>query len=152
VNEKRIDFDFIHPAPVEPLWKNKVDRWYQLDASAYGLAEFYQQYASELGTHPDLIVLASPAASNLTDRQFVSLGAQSPAKFVHTLPNIRISPLCQVMAWNGPVLCLQNGKNTLESALTEAKYLLDDCNQNIWVLSVKDFKVTAFSLKNNQKN
>jgi hypothetical protein len=140
-------FSFPFPAPIEPNWKTKVDRWYQLDAPAYGLAEFYEQHRAQLNSPPDLIVLASPSASNATDYQFASQGAQSPAKFVHTLPNIRVSPLCQVMNWNGPVLCVQNGEKTLESAINEAKYLLSDQLKRIWVLSVKDLQVTAFVLE-----
>jgi hypothetical protein len=145
------NFPFQFPAPIEPNWKSKVDRWYQLDAPAYGLAEFYEQHRERLGPAPDLILLASPAASNATDYQFASQGAQSPAKFVHTLPNIRVSPLCQVMGWTGPVLCVQNGLKTLESALNEAKYLLSDQLKRIWVLSVKDLQVTAFVLETTEK-
>lgn len=125
------EFEFNHPAKEEPSWKTQVDRWYQLDAYAYGLAEAYSRIRP---ITPAMIVLASPGASNETDFQFASNGATSPAKFVHTLPNIRCSPLCQVMGWNGPVLCLQKDPYTVINALREAYYLFKE--KPIWVVSV----------------
>jgi hypothetical protein len=141
------DFSFTYPATTEPAWKDQVDRWYQLDAPAYGLAEFYQQNKDKLGPPPGLIILASPSASNSTDFQFVNSGARSPAKFVHTLPNIRISPLAQVMNWHGPLLCFQKGEQTLSSAREEATYLLSDLCPIIWLLSVNEHQITAIVMK-----
>src|SRR4051812_32368269 len=87
-------FDFEYPTQVEPSWSKAVSRWYQLDAFAYGLVEGYDRFKKHL-CKPSLIILASPEASNETDRAFVETGALSPSKFAHTLPNIRCSPLCQ---------------------------------------------------------
>ena len=131
------ELEFAFPARAEPAWSPKVDRWYQLDAYAYGLAEAYEQWKGSLGGEkPSMIVLASPGASNETDRQFAQSGGTSPAKFVHTLPNVRSSSLCQVMGWAGPVLCLQRDPETLNHALTEAEALVGDEFPVVWVLSV----------------
>jgi len=127
-------FDFAFPASSAPQWNTRVERWYQLDAYAYGLTEFYQTHASQLGAHPALIILDSPGASNETDFQFTA--RCSPAKFIHTLPNIRVSPLCQVMNWTGPVLCLQKGSHTEQAALEECHRLLQQKRSPIWLLSV----------------
>ena len=129
-------FQFSFPAQVEPSWSKVVDRWYQLDAYAYGLAEFYAQKEKELGPHPGMILLASPGASNETDYDFASTGATSPGKFVHTLPNIRVSPLCQVMNRTGPVLCIQNDPSTIETALIEGQFLVPEFKR-VWVMSVE---------------
>jgi hypothetical protein len=129
-------FDFAFPATVEPSWSKQVDRWYQLDASAFGLAQFYSLHQDTLGKKPNLILLASPGASNDTDFDFASTGATSPAKFVHTLPNIRVSPLLQVMNHAVPVICIQNDPNSFETALIEAKFLLPEF-KCIWIFSVR---------------
>ena len=121
--------------------EGKVERWYQLDAFAYGLVQAYTAWKPKLEKPPAMIWLASPEASNETDLQFARGGAQSPAKFVHTLPNVRCSPLCQVMEWAGPVLCIQKDPYTQSHALMEAAAFLEHGSENefgspIWVLSV----------------
>jgi hypothetical protein len=140
---QHLRFRFEHPAREEPSWKSIVERWYQLDAFAYGLAQAYVAWKPKLSpTHPALLLLASPGASNATDMEFARSGAQSPAKFVHTLPNVRCSSLCQVMEWAGPVLCVQKDPATQIHALREAAALLDVGREGpIWVLSV--FGVSA---------
>ena len=145
--ERSIDFQFQFPACAEPAWKHQVEHWNQLDSPSFGLAEFYHQKSAELGAFPDFIILASPSASNSIDRQFASMGGLSPSKFVHTLPNIRISTLCQLMGWNGPVLCIQNGPESESAARQEAHYFLGNPYARIWILSVKDVKVSAFVLE-----
>src|SRR5258708_38429533 len=99
---KWLSLDYEFPAKAEPQWKDLVQRWYQLDAYAYGLSEGAKTWQKSL-LNPNLLILASPMASNETDKTFVEKGATSPAHFAHTLPNIRCSPLCQVMRWSGPV-------------------------------------------------
>ena len=141
-----LSFRFTHPAEKEPAWKGTVERWYQLDAFAYGLAEAYTVWKrenAELLSAPGMILLASPQASNQTDFQFAQSGAASPAKFVHTLPNVRCSSLCQVMEWSGPVLCLQKDPFTQVHALREAAAFVESgaITGAIWVVSV-------FALKN----
>lgn len=128
-------FEHGFPARQEPEWKGRVDRWYQMDHAAYGLCEAYWAWKDRIGSAPSLILLASPGASNRTDRAFAETGATSPSRFVHTLPNIRSSPLCQVMGWNGPVLCLQKDPTTVQAALAEAAELVEAGWPSVWVLS-----------------
>jgi len=110
---------FTFPSTEAPPWSAVVDRWYQLDPFAYGLADGAHRWRSQV-TPPEMVFLASERASNETDSRFVQGGASSPAKFVHTLPNIRVSSLCLVMEWRGPVLCLQKDPQTVAFALSEA--------------------------------
>jgi 3-oxoacyl-(acyl-carrier-protein) synthase len=146
--ETHLEWNFSFPVKTEPEWKEKVDRWYQLDAFSYGLAEFYSLHSEKLGPSPSMILLASPGASNDTDLQFVKTGASSPGKFVHTLPNIRGSALCQVMNWSGPLLCLEHDPRTHESAVQEAKHLLSPTRPVIWVLGVEGNSFTGkFSVR-----
>lgn len=139
-------FTFEFPAKLEPEWKSKVERWYQLDAAAYGLAEAYWQWRMTLKNRPDFLIMASPSASNVTDLSFAQTGASSPQKFVHTLPNIRAASLCQVMEWAGPLLCLQNGEQTIFSALREAADLVSSELKVVWVMSVVDSEIHWFEL------
>lgn len=137
IGVQHLSYRFEHPAREAPSWKTVVERWYQLDAFAYGLAQAYVAWKPRFSGKPSLILLASPQASNLTDFEFARTGAQSPAKFVHTLSNIRCSSLCQVMEWAGPVLCLQKDPSTELHALREAAALLEFGHEGaIWVLSV----------------
>jgi len=99
---KHFSFEFTFPQTEPPRWKDIVPRWYQLDEYAYGLAEGAFRWREATEKTPDLIILASPLGSNETDRSFVDTGSESPAKFAHTLPNIRCSPFCQVMECLGP--------------------------------------------------
>ncbi|MBI3556414.1 MAG: hypothetical protein HY074_09145 [Deltaproteobacteria bacterium] len=130
----RMSFSF--PAQNEPVWAAKVDRWYQLDACAYGLSQAWWQLKESLGPRPAFLILASPGASNETDLAFARSGAISPSKFVHTLPNVRASALCQVMDWAGPMLCLQNGSRTLLGGIREGAGLLSPQWPRIWVMSM----------------
>jgi hypothetical protein len=131
---RKLDFSF--PSQEEPKWASQIDRWYQLDAYAHGLAEAYFTLSSSAQTPPSMIILASSGASNHTDFQFARTGAMSPSKFVHTLPNVRGSSLCQIMGWKGPMLSIQNDPQTQITALREAVDLLDQSRQRIWVWSV----------------
>ena len=119
-----------------PDWHQRVDRWYQLDEAAYGLVDAYFHCLSGLSSRPDLMVLASPAASNYTDFDFVKSGAMSPSLFVHTLPNIRSAPLLQAMEWKGPLLCIQAGRRTFLSGFVEGIEMAARHEQNVWILGV----------------
>lgn len=123
---------FSFPASQEPAWANRVERWYQLDAPAFGLTETYWHHREALRDPPAWIFLCSPRASNDTDAHFAQTTTPSPAKFVHTLPNIRSAPLLQVMNWSGPVLCIQKDPNTILTGLNEAL----EMNERVWVASV----------------
>ncbi len=133
---KKREFHYVYSFPVqnEPEWSSSVERWYQLDAAAYGLAQIYWQYRSELSEQPDFLILASPGASNQTDYQFAHTGAMSPAKFVHTLPSVRGTSLLQIMNWKGPLLCLQRDPETWLMGLEEAESLLSIERRRIWVV------------------
>jgi hypothetical protein len=136
VGVQYLDFRYQHPAKEEPEWKGKVERWYQLDPFAYGLAQAYWTWRPRLSRPPGWIWLASPGASNETDLSFARSGAQSPAKFVHTLPSVRCSSLCQVMDWAGSVFCVQKDPYTQSHALREAVALFEQgFREPIWVLS-----------------
>jgi hypothetical protein len=136
MNHRQFEFNF--PAEKEPEWAAKVDRWYQLDAFAFGLTQacFAWQKSGELGELPSLLLLACPEASNETDWNFARTGAASPAKFVHTLPSLRASSFCQVMNWSGPMLCFQKDPETIATALSEGAQLLSQQWPVIWVVSV----------------
>jgi hypothetical protein len=127
---------FEYPAKAEPKWASTVERWYQLDAAAFGLVEVFSQLKSELERPPTFLILASPGSSSETDFQFVQSGAASPSKFVHTLPSVRAAPLLQVMKWQGPVLCVQNDPVTWLSGIADGLSYLTDSNALVWVLTV----------------
>ncbi|MFZ4439268.1 MAG: hypothetical protein ACOYOS_12630 [Syntrophales bacterium] len=130
---ERFPFDF--PAVTKPVWSGKVDRWYQLDAMAYGLAQACFQWRQMEAERPSFLLLASRGASNDADRAFAESGAASPAKFVHTLPSVRSSTVCQVMDWHGPMLCLQEDPSTLCTALIEAVKMVSEDVPVVWILS-----------------
>lgn len=127
-------YRYTYPAREEPGWKGLVDRWYQLDAQGYGLAQAFWQWKPRLGELPSMLILASPGASNETDRAFAASGASSPAKFTHTLPNVRSSPLCQVMGWSGPMLCLQLDPVTQIAALAHGAEWTGTEFPRVWVI------------------
>ena len=124
------------PSSVEPEWSSLVERWYQLDGAALALTDTYWRHRSLLAQTPDTMILASPLGSNVTDAQFAATTAPSPAKFVHTLPNIRSASMLQVMNWAGEVFCLQNDPATLLTGLSEGMQLIQGPKGRVWVLSV----------------
>lgn len=130
-----LSYNFSFPLKTEPEWAQKVERWYQLDAPAMGLAEVYWRHRARLVDSPAWILLASPGASNSTDFQFATT-APSPAKFVHTLPNIRSAALLQLMNWSGPVLCIQKDPNTILAAMREGLSLAREIQAPVWIASV----------------
>ncbi len=122
----------IFPLKGEPSWHARVDRWYQLDAPAFGLCELWSQAPTV--EKPALIVLASPGGCNGSDALFALQGASSPARFVHTLPSLRASALLQLMNWHGPLICLQNDPHSLSRALSEGAEWVSLNQQVCWVL------------------
>lgn len=124
-----------YPATTTPAWAAKVERWYQLDEPAFRLCDLRAHLPS---TTPDVLLLASPGGCNATDRAFVNTGAASASKFVHTLPNIRSSPLLQVLGWTGPVLCFQSDPFTLATAIAQAPFFARP-----WIVGASHF---AFGL------
>lgn len=130
-------FTYEFPVKSEPAWSGLVERWYQLDAPAYGMTQAYAEFKSALTDRPDLIILASPGSSGETDFQFASTGASSPSKFVHTLPSVRGASLLKVMDWHGPLLCVQNDPETWLTGLHEALTLSQNNQKRIWVLTAE---------------
>jgi hypothetical protein len=122
------------PAKEPPSWSAKVERWYQLDAYAYLLPEAFARW--ELSSRPSSMLLACGGASNLTDHAFATSGAQSPTKFVHTLPNIRASSLLAVMGWEGTVFSLHRDPCTLAVSFSEA-IRRASAGEECWVWSVR---------------
>lgn len=116
-----------------PDWAESIERWYQLDQPGRALPHAFAELKSRLKS-PGSIFLASPAASNTTDRHFVQSNATSPSKFVHTLPNIRITGLLQLMKWQGPVFTVQAGDATLEVAVREAFEWVCKSQRPAWVI------------------
>jgi len=131
-------FDFRYPSKNVPDWVSQVDRWYQLDPYSYGICEAVSvwQKSEKYLPEPSILFLASPAASNEADWEFVRTGAASPAKFVHTLANVRSLALCQVMNWQGIVICLQKDPQTMVRGLLEAALHLSTQAPIIWVICV----------------
>ena len=127
---------FEFPRTETPEWGGKVERWYQLDAAAFALPETFWRHREKLTSRPEIIFLASPLASNLTDAQFVATTAPSPAKFVHTLPNIRGASLLAVMEWAGEVYCLQKDPETVITAISEGMHAVKSSGKEAWICAV----------------
>ncbi|QDK46254.1 hypothetical protein DOM22_14320 [Bdellovibrio sp. ZAP7] len=139
----------------EPAWSAKIDRWYQLDEVGYAFCEaLYQWENLKDETHPDVIFLALPEASNVADFDFVSTGASSPAKFVFTLPNICAAVIFQMLGFSGKVYCLNKGAATIEFAKQEAQEMAK-AGKTAWVFASpaklqnegREIEFEAFSAK-----
>ena len=90
----------------EPTWKDKVERWYQLDETSLLLCEAISNWQKNDLLKPfERIIYLAQGASNLADADFASSSTASPAKFVYTLPNISPSVFIQLLNWSGPVVC-----------------------------------------------
>ncbi|MBS1961823.1 MAG: hypothetical protein JST04_06380 [Bdellovibrionales bacterium] len=126
---------FAFPVKVAPEWAPKVERWYQLDAFAYGMADAAHAWRND--PPPDAIFLASPGGSNATDAEFANAGARSPALFVHSLPNVRSSSFCQVLGWHGPLYCIQNDPSTIGDAADEALRAHRRTGASGWVVGIE---------------
>jgi len=136
----RLEFaqlQYSFPTPEVPSWSAKVDRWYQLDAPAYGLAQAFSRQVLPAGHVPSMILLASAGSSSETDFLFAKADVPSPSRFVHTLPSVRAVPLMQVMGWQGPVLCFQNDPFTWLTGIEEALGLCDSTNPEIWIVGAR---------------
>lgn len=134
--------DFVFPAREPPAWAAKVERWVQLDSFAFLLPEAFTRWEKSLGSRPSLMLLTGFGASNITDSAFARSGAQSPTKFVHTLPNIRSSSLLAVMGWSGPVLSLHRDPCSLAAGFREA---LRHPQEEVWLWHVTHNTVDLFA-------
>jgi 3-oxoacyl-(acyl-carrier-protein) synthase len=142
--EKTDAIPFEFPVKNAPEWSKKVERWYQLDAPAFGMAEAAFSYRND--PLPDVIYVASPGGSNATDFEFASGGAKSPALFVHSLPNVRSSAFCQVLGWHGPLFCIQSDPDSFAKAIQEAKRNFRLDGSSVWVVGVLGHQVRRFRI------
>jgi hypothetical protein len=97
----------------------------------------YFHLKSNIQLQAEMMILASPLASNETDLQFYITGQSSPSKFIHTLPNIRASALCEYLKWKGPLLCIQNDPITLVQGLIESFLFSKNGEKTVLTLSVE---------------
>ncbi|WP_413575233.1 hypothetical protein ACLVWU_13110 [Bdellovibrio sp. HCB290] len=106
----------------EPAWKEKFPQWNLLNEVSYAFCEALHrwEYLKDR-PHPDVIFLALPEGSNLSDFEFVEDGAKDPGKFIFTFPNMQASIMMQILGFNGRVLCFNNGIKTSEFAKNECK-------------------------------
>ena len=109
---------FVFPPTEEPVWKSECERWQFLDEASFACAQTI--FELRLTPPPEIFYLCSPEGSNQTDLDFVIGNYMSPAKFVHTLPNVRVSSFFQVSKLKGEVLCFSNGVHSLAYGLNEA--------------------------------
>lgn len=128
----------------EPEWKDLVDRWYQLDETSFLVCEGFFQFSKNYNLQkPDLLILQTSEASNLSDFDFVQSKASSPAKFVYTLPNIPVAALFQLMKHHCQVYCIgsQIDTNSISNLLIhfQSKY------SRVWILS------TSLEIKNQSR-
>ncbi len=129
------EHEFRFPTKLAPKWAAQVERWYQLDAFAFGMAEAAERWSADV--RPDVVFLASAGGSNATDAEFAAAGARSPALFVHSLPNVRSSAFCQVLDWHGTLYCFQTDPDTFERATDEARRYFRSTGKRVWVLSIE---------------
>lgn len=137
--------DYAFPATEPPSWAPAVERWYQLDAAAFGLPYAYEFWRQKYDLQkPSVLVLASPDGSNQTDYDFAlslkATGVASPSKFVHTLPNSRSSALLQVMGHGAPMICLQNDPATFVAGLDFGLAQIQELRSCVWVLGVSSLE------------
>ncbi|MBC7741750.1 MAG: hypothetical protein H7061_06120 [Bdellovibrionaceae bacterium] len=90
----------------EPIWKDRIDRWYQLDETSFALCDAIAswQEGHKLKSFDEMVFL-SLNGSNLADAEFVATRPASPSKFVYTLSNIGPSVASHLLKWAGPVFC-----------------------------------------------
>ena len=89
---------------LEPTWSHRVERWFQLDTEGIAICKALEEWIrrSEIYIFPDLIIHSSFSGSHLADFNFARSGADSPTKFVYTLPNVIIGVMAQFLNWQGP--------------------------------------------------
>lgn len=139
---EKIEFPLSGP----PAGAEIIDRWYQLDPPAAAIVDFWSRARLNDRPRPHTIVLASPHGCNGSDEQFQKSGLSSPQKFVHTLPNVRATPLCQLLGWQGPLLCVQKDPNTFAAGLELAVELIHGKSQPVWVLGVNRLSESAYGV------
>lgn len=127
---------------LEPPWSKRLDRWFQLDEESFALCNALECWLNIPGVcpNPSTILHSSPQGSWQSDIDFVRSGAESPAKFVYTLPSIPMGILAQFLSynnhpWRGSMFNF-TGKNSWEQL-----ELFSEChlsNQNQFKLKEQD--------------
>jgi hypothetical protein len=141
VNVTMKHFNVSVPAQSEPAWAPLVARWHQLDEATYAVVEAAFRYGNEFPeewdrVRPHSIWIAAAGGSNPADYDFVLHGSRSPSRFVGTLPSIRSSSLSLLMNWRGPVMCLQQGKETMLRGFEEIYWhLLASQSEPSWLIT-----------------
>ncbi len=134
-------FNVSVPAQSEPAWAPLVARWHQLDEATYAVVEAAYRYSKDFPEEWDLvrpqsIWMAAPGGSNAADYDFILHGSRSPSRFVGTLPSIRSSSLSLLMNWRGPVMCLQQGEETMLRGFEEIYWhLLASQSEPSWLIT-----------------
>lgn len=125
---------------IDPIWKNSVERWYQLDQASKALCEFTYHFKAEILEqkklfNPDVIIFGFQNGSNSADRDFYQSGYQSPSKFVYTLPNIPPQVCQQVLGLSIPTYCLSVANLTLDNPeITKLSEILLRSQHNVLIL------------------
>ncbi len=103
----------------EPLWKDRIERWYQLDVASLVMCQaIYEWQKNKINfILPDVIIYEFNKGSNFADHEYAKLTDPSPAKFVYTLPNIPIAAAQQLLKISVPAFCVSNLKIQMNSKL-----------------------------------
>lgn len=130
----------------KPLWADKVDRWFQLDENGFAICSALEKWLqfSEVHPHPHMIIHASPSGSHLADFDFAQSGAESPAKFVYTLPNITIGVIAQFLSWQGSSYNFTGETSWQQSENFAQEWLLMNSKAHSKPLTVESDKTTIW--------
>lgn len=113
LNDIQVDFG------KAPAWANKIQRWSQLDAQSYAVAESTFRHLDFFSDIDQFIILSSQGSFQ-TDYLFAHGAKLSPSSFVHTLPNIRSLAFSQISGREGVMFCFSQGKHSLIKFFNEA--------------------------------
>lgn len=94
----------------KPEWAETFSHYNQMDKATFYLAEFIWENKEELLTSlPESISIISFKSSYCSDRAYVKdPKVRNPAKFIYTLPSVKINVICGLLKWEGPVFCFLN--------------------------------------------
>jgi hypothetical protein len=123
----------------QPSWKNKIERWHQLDEAAFALCEAVSEWSQNENFIFDEIIFLTQKGSNLADAEFVASQPISPAKFVYTLPSVAPSVMSHLFGWSGPVFCLgvtEKDELTLRRSLELAQQKRSSENKKTFILQL----------------
>jgi hypothetical protein len=95
----------------EPVWKDEVDRWYQLDAFSKVACQGISLWNLNLDQRKNIsgILYLFSHGSNQADFDFSRQLVSSPSKFVYTLPNISAMLVQQLLKISVTTFCIDLG-------------------------------------------